>query len=152
MTAEFKQYKRKGLSEMRQIVIGEDLTGVSISEPDKQLMKDFPNIFAQGYIARNPKNHADLWYVAKDYFDENLEPVDQYASQQTQGEWISVEDRLPEITLNKMSNWVITFCEDVCRIDKAFYSSVTGWEAEHGEPMNVTHWQPLPPPPKTTTP
>lgn len=73
---EFKKYKRKGLSEMRQVILGEDLTGVSISEPDKKLMQEFPNIFAQGYIARNPDNHEDLWYVAKDYFDKNLEPAD----------------------------------------------------------------------------
>ena len=72
----FKQYKRKGLSEMRQIAFGEDLSGVSISEPDKQLMKDFPNVFAQGFIARNPKNHEDLWYVAKKYFDDNLEEAE----------------------------------------------------------------------------
>jgi hypothetical protein len=75
MENEFKQYKRKSISEMRQVVFGEDLTGISISDPDKQLMKDFPNVFAQGYIARNPKNHADMWYVAKDYFDDNLEPM-----------------------------------------------------------------------------
>lgn len=59
---EFKQYRRKSISEMRQVVLGEDLTGVSISEPDKKLMQDFPNLFAQGYIARNPKNHEDQWY------------------------------------------------------------------------------------------
>lgn len=72
---EFKQYRRKSISEMRQVVFGEDLTGVSISEPDKKLMQESPNIFAQGYIARNPKNHEDQWYVAKDYFDDNLEPI-----------------------------------------------------------------------------
>lgn len=68
--SEFKQYKRKGLSEMRPYVSGEDLTGVSVSDADKQL----PSLDG-GYIARNPKNHADLWYVAKKYFDDNLEPV-----------------------------------------------------------------------------
>jgi hypothetical protein len=73
--SEFKQYRRKSISEMRQVIFGEDLTGVSISEPDKKLMKEHPNVFAQGYIARNPKNHEDLWYVAKDYFDDNLEPM-----------------------------------------------------------------------------
>jgi hypothetical protein len=26
-------------------------------------------------VARNPNNHEDLWYVAKKYFDENLEPA-----------------------------------------------------------------------------
>jgi len=29
-----------------------------------------------GYVARNPKNHADQWYVAQAYFNENLEPAD----------------------------------------------------------------------------
>jgi len=74
--SEFKQYRRKSISEMRQVVSGEDLTGVSISDPDKKLMQDNPSAFAQGYIARNPKNHEDQWYVAKAYFDDNLEPLD----------------------------------------------------------------------------
>jgi hypothetical protein len=73
MIQEFKKYRRKSVSEMRQVIFGEDLTGVSISEPDKKLMQENPNVFAQGYIARNPKNHEDLWYVAKEYFDDNLE-------------------------------------------------------------------------------
>lgn len=72
---EFKQYRRKGLSEMRQVVPAESLVGISISEVDKQLLKEFPNVFMQGYVARNPKDHADQWYVAKKYFDDNLEPV-----------------------------------------------------------------------------
>ena len=62
--------------------------------------------------------------------------------------WISVKDRLPEITINTMSDWVLTFDPVACRIDKSFYSIVTGWQAEHGEEMNVTHWMPLPNPPK----
>lgn len=75
---EFKQYRRKSISEMRRVIIGEDLSGISISEPDKKLMQDFPNIFAEGYIARNPKNHKDLWYVAKDYFEDNLETLTEH--------------------------------------------------------------------------
>lgn len=71
---EFKQYKRKGLSEM---VAFEDfqgfMDGVSISEPDKKLSEENYEEFKQGFIARNPKNHEDLWYVAKKYFDDNLE-------------------------------------------------------------------------------
>lgn len=66
----FKQYRRKGLSEMRPYVQGEDLTGISVSDADKAL-----DTLEGGYIARNPKNHADQWYVAKKYFDENLEEV-----------------------------------------------------------------------------
>jgi hypothetical protein len=66
---EFKQYRRKGLAEMRPYVPGEDLSGVSVSEAD-----DPPNDL--GMIARNPKNHADKWYVAKKYFEDNFEPAE----------------------------------------------------------------------------
>jgi len=63
---EWKQYKRKGLSEMRPYVLGEDLSAISVSPED-----DPPN--DMGMIARNPKNHKDQWYVARKYFDDNLE-------------------------------------------------------------------------------
>ena len=66
---EFKQYRRKGLAEMRPYVPGEDLLGVSVSAAD-----DPPNDL--GMIARNPKNHADKWYVAKKYFEDSFEPAD----------------------------------------------------------------------------
>lgn len=48
---------------------GEDLTGVSISEPDRA--NGSPK--EGDMIARNPKNHADQWLVAKKYFEDNLE-------------------------------------------------------------------------------
>ncbi len=68
---EFKKYKRKGLSEM---INWSDFTGdmtlVSISDADRLLSNEE---FMKGYIARNPKNHGDKWYVAKKYFDDNLE-------------------------------------------------------------------------------
>jgi hypothetical protein len=65
---EFKQYRRKGLSEMRPYVKGEDLTGISVSATDDPPLD-------MGMIARNPKNHADRWYVARKYFYDNLEEV-----------------------------------------------------------------------------
>lgn len=64
--SEWKQYKRKGLSEMRPYVLGEDLAGISVSPED-----DPPT--DMGMVARNPKNHKDQWYVARKYFEENLE-------------------------------------------------------------------------------
>jgi hypothetical protein len=74
---EFKHYKRKGLSEMVSaaefIEKSGDITKVSISDPDKQLLVEE---FLKGFIARNPQNHEDMWYVAKDYFDKNLEPAE----------------------------------------------------------------------------
>jgi hypothetical protein len=75
---EFKIYKRKGLSEMISLIEftknGGDLSKVSLSSPDHLLQSHNPDEFELGFIARNPKNHEDLWYVAKKYFDENLEP------------------------------------------------------------------------------
>lgn len=66
--SDWKQYKRKGLSEMRPYVKGEDLTNISVSKED-----DPEN--DMGMVARNPENHADQWYVARAYFDANLEPA-----------------------------------------------------------------------------
>lgn len=62
------QYKRKGLSEMRPYVKGEDLTKISVSDVDDPESD-------MGMVARNPKNHEDQWYVARKYFEDNLEPA-----------------------------------------------------------------------------
>lgn len=68
MPGQWKNYKRKGVSEMRPYVKGEDLSNVSVSKEDDPETD-------MGMIARNPKNHADQWYVNRKYFDDNLEPV-----------------------------------------------------------------------------
>ena len=64
----WNQYKRKGLSEMRPYVKGEDMTGISVADVD-----DPEN--DMGMVARNPDNHDDQWYVARAYFEKNLELV-----------------------------------------------------------------------------
>lgn len=74
LTPPWAYYRRTGLSEMRPYVPGEDMTGVSVSAPDYMLLAGNRN--PGGYIARNPKNHADQWYVSQAYFEENLEPAD----------------------------------------------------------------------------
>lgn len=51
----WKQYKRKGLSEMRPYKLGEDVSHVSISEADRK--NGSPKV--GDMIARNPKNHND---------------------------------------------------------------------------------------------
>ena len=53
---------------MRPYVLGEDLTGISVSDEDEPKND-------MGMIARNPKNHNDKWYVAKKYFEDNFEEV-----------------------------------------------------------------------------
>ena len=56
---------------MRPYQTGEDISHVSISEPDRQAGSPKEG----DMIARNPKNHADQWLVAKKYFEDNLEPA-----------------------------------------------------------------------------
>jgi hypothetical protein len=73
--SEFKQYKRKSISEMKPVPSNWTLTtlkdaGVSVSQAD--LDNGSPKV--GDMIARNPKNHKDQWLVAKEYFEDNLEP------------------------------------------------------------------------------
>lgn len=67
MNEPWKQYKRKGLSEMRPYIPGEDLSKFSINPVDTPELG--------GMVARNPLDHRDQWYVAKKYFEDNLEPA-----------------------------------------------------------------------------
>ena len=66
--AEWRQYRRKALAEMRPYQLGETLTGVSISESDR--LAGSPK--AGDMIARNPKNYADQWLIAAQYFKDNF--------------------------------------------------------------------------------
>ena len=69
----FKQYRRSQIAEMRPYQYGDVLTGsVSISQPD--LDAGSPKL--GDMIARNPKNHADQWLVAAQYFADNFEPME----------------------------------------------------------------------------
>ena len=65
---EFKKYTRKGFSEMRPYIPGEDLDNVSVADVDIPA--------PGGMIARNPQNHDDMWYVAEQYFKDNLVLMD----------------------------------------------------------------------------
>lgn len=69
---EFRQYRRKQIAELRDWQEGDDMIGVSISAEDTKAGS--PK--AGDKIARNPKNHDDLWLVAKAYFEDNFEPVE----------------------------------------------------------------------------
>lgn len=68
---DFQQYQRRQkISELRPYVPGEDLTGVSISDADRE--KGSPK--AGDMIARNPKDYHDKWLMAAEYFAENFNP------------------------------------------------------------------------------
>lgn len=64
--SEFKKYRRTNVAEMREYLLGEDLTDISVTKVD------FPETDL-GMIARNPDNHNDQWYVARKYFEDNFE-------------------------------------------------------------------------------
>lgn len=75
--SEFKKYRRTNVAEMRPVDPTESLDElVSISAPDAALFSENREEFNRGFIARNPANHADQWYVARAYFDANFEPIE----------------------------------------------------------------------------
>jgi len=61
---EFRKYARKGFVEARPYEQGEDLAGVSVSKEDNPAVDG-------GYIARNPDNHNDKWFINKEFFLKN---------------------------------------------------------------------------------
>lgn len=64
----WSKYVRTGYTEMRPYIEGENLDGVSISKQDR--LRGSPRV--GDMIARNPKNHKDMWLVAEKYFKDNL--------------------------------------------------------------------------------
>lgn len=70
---EYKQYRRTQIAEMIPVeqLTQFELEGVSISKPD--LEAGSPKV--GDMVARNPKNHADRWLVAAQYFADNFEPL-----------------------------------------------------------------------------
>jgi hypothetical protein len=69
--AEFRQFRRKQIAELRPYIVAESMDNISISAPDKEAGSPKPG----DMVARNPKNHADMWLVAKQYFHDNFEEV-----------------------------------------------------------------------------
>lgn len=83
MSDNWKKYRRTNIAEMRPVTKEEIKLGrllstytpsrkaISVSWEDQQngSPKD------GDMIARNPKNHDDMWLVAKDYFYENFEEI-----------------------------------------------------------------------------
>jgi len=65
--SEFKQYRKKAIAEMRPYVVGEDMTGVSISIPDRE--KGSPK--EGDMIAHDVNDHTDQWLVSKRFFQDN---------------------------------------------------------------------------------
>lgn len=67
----FKQYRRKQIAELRPYEPGEALDGVSVNVTDRE--KGSPKV--GDMIARNPKDHKDMWLVEGEYFLNNFESM-----------------------------------------------------------------------------
>ena len=68
----FAKFRRKQIAELRPYVVGEDISGFSLTQEDAKAGSPKPG----DMIARNPKNHADQWIVSAAYFADNFEPID----------------------------------------------------------------------------
>lgn len=67
--AEFKKYRRKQIAELAEWCPDLNMSRVSISASDVEAGSPKTG----DMIARNPKNHADMWLVAAAYFSDNFE-------------------------------------------------------------------------------
>jgi hypothetical protein len=71
--AEFQRYQRVQVAELRPYEDGESMRGIAVNEVDA----DNGSPMEGDMIARNPKNHSDQWLVAKQYFEDNFEPIEE---------------------------------------------------------------------------
>lgn len=96
--------------------------------------------------------YCDLWHYEQ-AIDEAIEIITCVTCK-----WISVEDRLPD---NKEHDWVlaqvverngymhIPKVMEYRQLKNDWFEETYGWLSEHNGAFTVTHWMPLPEPPKT---
>ena len=75
--SQFKQYRRKQIAELRPVTDADFISirpGGLISISSEDSKAGSPK--AGDMVARNPKNHADQWLVAAQYFVDNFDPAD----------------------------------------------------------------------------
>ena len=101
------------------------------------------------------KEHGDVNFVYG--IETVLEYAENLQTTDVVQEWISVEDRLPD---NKEYDWVLAqVVEDngfmhiptvmeYRQSKNDWFEETYGWLSEHNGAFTVTHWMPLPEPPK----
>ena len=94
----------------------------------------------QYFVIAVPENEeqAKAYFWARKALQPTLTPPN---------EWVSVDERLPAPTENP----VLVY--DCTGVNMAWYSYAMGWKYRTGLPgVEITHWMPLPEPPKEETP
>jgi hypothetical protein len=77
--SEWKLYQRKGEIELREYSISLSLSGVSISDGDNPWQDAHEG--RPGFIARNPRKRADMWYVNREYAEKNYELIEEFGGE-----------------------------------------------------------------------
>lgn len=65
----WKKYRKKGKQEMRPYIVGEDMTGISITKGDV--------LEEGGMVARNGNDHTDQWYIGKQFVKDHYVEVEE---------------------------------------------------------------------------
>ena len=77
MNSEWKRYKRTAIAEMRRYLPGDRHMGepISVSDVDMPIVEAIDELYIppSGFVARNPANHNDQWYVAQEYAEANFD-------------------------------------------------------------------------------
>ena len=95
---------------------------------------------------------ADNFYIPKGFFNDGINVPKMFKLLKMQStidpatlapRWVSVEERLPE-----QRDAYLVATEDGDVYDAEFIPSVKQWWIDDDLRLDVTHWQPLPEPPK----
>ena len=69
----YHSYRRKGMIWLRPFEAGESLEGISLSQEDA---KEVQGPGPYGFVAMNPLDVQDKWYVSHAYAAKNYEPME----------------------------------------------------------------------------
>lgn len=103
---------------------------------EKQIEEEIDELTTELYEANHKKSVLDYRWLAKEAYN---------AGYRKQSEWISVDERLPE------TNKKVLVCYSNGSMDIAKYIRADGlefWFEETNFTKTITHWMPLPKPPK----
>lgn len=93
------------------------------------------------------KNYTERNYIMASHVILECYAEELYSKNYRKQEWISVKDRLPEGKVNCLVHYKHSYCDNdgYWAIGVSFYD---GNEFHIGLEYKITHWMPLPPPPK----
>lgn len=119
----------------------------------KILAKDYRGAVEQNFIGMDKRYYKDDYKVLQKCYESGEDEVSEALNEPNDNGWISVKDRLPEIGEHYRSKLVMCYSPDgehECLFD---YYEVNGFgqgcfTAEKYFGISITHWMPLPEPPK----